>query len=297
MENARLKIWLNFWKFFFGSVVVTLISIYLNNQIQQNRLDLEAQSVEDKYVQEHLASYMETGYEQRLDLVNFLRFLTVNEKRKENYDSLYLFLKQEIKNKELKISLETDSILKLKNKLNTQLELWDDKEKELADLKEKYKNANSDEKPELQKKLNQKKLTLDSIEYGVSLNANKIEEKESLTRKIQRDIDNPINNDLVTSLPMVLNTPYKFDLKKGTSVNLDTIEVTFSAQKVNNITKRALIKIETGESNNNPTYYLAVNKFCVFEKSKIKYKLLNTGIYNDGGYGHSHVKLELSNYH
>lgn len=297
MENARLKIWLNFWKFFFGSVVVTLISIYLNNQIQQNRLDLEAQSVEDKYVQEHLASYMETGYEQRLDLVNFLRFLTVNEKRKENYDSLYLFLKQEIKNKELKISLETDSILKLKNKLNTQLELWDDKEKELADLKEKYKNANSDEKPELQKILNQKKLTLDSIEYGVSLNANKIEEKESLTRKIQRDIDNPINNDLVTSLPMVLNTPYKFDLKKGTSVNLDTIEVTFSAQKVNNITKRALIKIETGESNNNPTYYLAVNKFCVFEKSKIKYKLLNTGIYNDGGYGHSHVKLELSNYH
>jgi len=296
MENNKLKIWLNFWKFFLGSVSVAWISIYLNNRIQESRLDLEAQKIEDTYVQEHLSYYMETGYEHRLELVNFLRYLTINDKRKKNYDSLYLFLSQEISNKKLELKLETDSILKLKNKLNTQLKILDEKEIELADLNEKYNNANSDNKSELEKKLKQRTIALDSLENVASIEADKIVEKENLTRKIQKDLNNPISSGFGTNTSIILKTPYEFDLEKGNSLSLDTLEVTFTAKKVSNIRNRALIKIETGEPNNNPTYYLSVNKFCVFEKSGIKYKLLNTGVFNKGGVGHSHVKLKLSKF-
>lgn len=296
MENDRLKIWLNFWKFFFGSVVVTLVSIVLNHQIQKSNLDLDAQRVEDTYVQEHLTYYMETGYEQRIDLVNFLRYLTINEERKENYDSLYVFLNGEMEEKELELKLEADSILELKNLLDSQFDILDEKEKELADLNDKFKNSNPSNRVELGNLLEQKKNALDSLENKTFEEQNKIVAKEFLTRKIQKDINNPVDDGFARNSNYELIKPLEFDLGKGNNLFVDSLEVKFTAQKVSTNRNRALIKIQTGEPNNNPIYYLGVNKFCVFQKAGVKYKLLNVQVFKQDGEGISIVKLKLTQF-
>lgn len=256
---------------------------------------MEAQNMEDEYIQEFLAYYMETGYQERTAFINFLRFITTDEKRKSNYDSLYAFLNLEIENKEKRISTEVDSISRLHIQLIEKLNRYEIEQEELIELNQKLARTNSNkQKEELVQERETKNRLIDSLKTITEVYQNKIVEKENLVKKSQKEISNPLNEGLSQKEYTLFEGPLNIDLEKGDTYSVENLGVSIVAQKVNNITNKALVWIKTGEQGNNPSYYLGINKYAVFSKDGKQYKLLVTNVYNQGGLDHSHVTLTLS---
>lgn len=289
MENEKLKLWLNFSRFVLGSVVVTLVSTILNYQIQQTRLDMDAQSMEDSYIQTHLTSYMASGDKERTVFVNFLRFVTTEE-RKDNYEKLYKSLVDEIALNEQKVKLEKEGIARFeadKKKASDSIQAG---KKKAADLRRKAQSPGISpaDKEAINAELKKQLALINATRLDSQRYEKIIQEKKDITESLQKDISNP-NMSAANAF-----VPINLDLKRGESFLIKDLDVTLEATRVNSVFNKATIWIKTGEEDNNPSYVLGINKYAIFSKAGVDYKLLVTNVYNEEGLNQSHVEMTLS---
>lgn len=64
-SKTKLQLWLSFLKFVLGTVIVGILTVVLNNQIQNTELNIKAEDQEQNYVSQFLEQAMEENIEKR----------------------------------------------------------------------------------------------------------------------------------------------------------------------------------------------------------------------------------------
>ncbi len=125
-------------KFILGTVILGLIAHCINLHIQKSKLELDAQEFEKEYLKVYIDNYVGADNKTKADFLNFMRFLSFSDNRKESYDSLFKYVQAEI-----------DSNLLLKKELNLSIDksdslfmAFEDTEKKRIQLSSKLKNTN-----------------------------------------------------------------------------------------------------------------------------------------------------------
>lgn len=298
MEKERLKIWLDFSKYIVGPAVIGVFSIILNSAIETSRLNLDKKMVENEHNKYLIDYYMksELNIEKKIVFFDFLVKVTSDKNRKKIFNSLL----EEFKDKKT----EQDSLENNKNEVAestvNNVDLLDIKANinkndtiELSRMKKS--NASKEEISELENKIKIRKILIDSLECEIESSNKRMTEKGAEINIFEMEVSKPIidtsSNEINT-----LFSEKKFIIQKGHIKEIKSIGVSFRAQKVNNLTKRALIEIERGEGKSNLVYSLKVNRFCVFSKNNVEYKLLVNKIETNGTPGESKVTLLITKY-
>lgn len=200
-KAAKLRSWLGFGKTLLAGVFVSIVSLCLNHQIQQAKLELEEYNSQTRYLETFLPSYAGASRGQKLDFLQFMIYANPDTEAVSRYRNFYNILKGEL-----------DTINKL-------YAVIDSLKKEILILKAQIDSINSaletstiDRKSLLLRKQSlQEKLSHTLKELDI---ANKKLEKLNPDKPIKQEIlTEPINEEqyrLVTSKLWIRNR-YEFN--------------------------------------------------------------------------------------
>ena len=77
-------------KFLGGTVILGLIGIFINYQIQQNKLEFQAKQSESEYLKAFLETYLEANEIQKRDFLQFMIYASSDEQTSSRFKRLYL---------------------------------------------------------------------------------------------------------------------------------------------------------------------------------------------------------------
>lgn len=103
----------NFWKFLLGTVMIGLVSHFINLYIQDSKIKLEVRKEETKYVDTFVSKYFSLSQKnERLEFLKFMSHISQSPEVRERYDSLHKY----IENKVAKISTSESSVIQYAEK-------------------------------------------------------------------------------------------------------------------------------------------------------------------------------------
>ncbi|MBU0910165.1 MAG: hypothetical protein KJ717_11415 [Proteobacteria bacterium] len=107
-KKTRLQLWLSFWKFFLGSVVIGILSVVLNNQIQSTELKMKAQEQKNEYVSKFLTQAMDDNLDKRVRFAHYFAMLL-----EDKWTGYYKELSEESKKEQTKLNETKKKIAEL----------------------------------------------------------------------------------------------------------------------------------------------------------------------------------------
>jgi hypothetical protein len=89
LQLEKLKIWLGFWKFLLGTVVIGLVTTSVNWQIQWYQLKQEREKREQDYLAQFIAQALDENLEKRLRFAHYFSQLTLTHDAKDRWSTYY----------------------------------------------------------------------------------------------------------------------------------------------------------------------------------------------------------------
>ncbi len=96
-EIEKLKLKYNFLKFFLGTFAISVLSLSINWQIQEKKLQFEIQSKENDYIAQFLKHGLDKELENRRDFAAYFVRLSPSEEARERWNRYLVFVEDLIK--------------------------------------------------------------------------------------------------------------------------------------------------------------------------------------------------------
>jgi len=138
-ELERFKIKVDLFKFFLGTLAVSLISIGINWQIQEKKLEFEIQSRESDYIGKFLAHGLDKELENRRDFAAYFVRLSPSEESRGRWGQYLIFVEELIgkaKEAEKEISEKDVELKIIANKVALAEKKENESRKKLFEAKE-----------------------------------------------------------------------------------------------------------------------------------------------------------------
>lgn len=119
---AKLKLWLDFWKFFLSTVVIGFSTTIINGQVQWYQLRQEREKREQEYLAKFIDQALDDSLDKRLRFAQYFSHLNLTKDAKERWGKYYTELTLEASNQEVQYrSLnERREVLLTKEKLSSE---------------------------------------------------------------------------------------------------------------------------------------------------------------------------------
>lgn len=148
MDESRLKLWLDFGKFFLGTFLIGFISLVINSSLENREVAIKESEQIGKYVE--IALTEDVGVRKRF--AEYFKTVSVNQKYRERWDIYFQLVRMEfdsIKNRADSLQTKIDSLLNtagdiLKPEDERRIILLEDQKYSLNKKLEVQKNVNSE---------------------------------------------------------------------------------------------------------------------------------------------------------
>ena len=179
MENDKLKIWLDFSKFFFGTVVIGFISLVVKTGFENREMAIKESDQIGKYVE--IALREDVGA--RMRFAEYFKTVSMSDGYRQRWNAYYEIVnaefidtQQKVKNHELKIKaleLAIDSIKKQQGSFrvdNVEMLKYEEMLTKEKDDKEEQEHKLTVEPPLIKQFIKAKKNRLSEVERVTPIN-------------------------------------------------------------------------------------------------------------------------------